>query len=246
MLRSRGTPSMPLARPRLTAGLAMALLLFAHASLVGQSRETKLQTKHYENWLEQDVVWIISDEERAVFKKLQTPEEKDTFIEEFWRRRSTDPKRNPYDFKEEHYRRIAHANAKFGSGIPGWKHDPGGIYIIFGAPAEIEDHAGGENYYRKPYEGGGRTTVFPFQVWRYRHIEGIGDDVEIEFVDQSWTGLYKMVQNSWEKDLLLNVSDQGETFMERLRQANKALRPGINSANMNNAAVMKRQYGMRL
>jgi hypothetical protein len=137
-------------------------------------------------------------------------------------------------------------NAKFGSGIPGWKTDRGRIYIMFGEPAEIEDNAGGGNYYRKPYEGGGRTTVFPFQVWRYRHIEGIGDDIEIEFVDQSWTGLYKIAQNAWEKDLLLNVSDQGQTFMERLKLASKTTRPGIHPGNMNNMSAMKRQYGMRM
>ncbi len=210
-----------------------------------QSREEKLANKYYEKWLNEDVVYIITDEERAVFSKLQAPEEKDGFIEEFWRRRSSNPGRDTNDFKEEHYRRIAYANAKFGSGIPGWKTDRGRIYIMFGEPAEIEDHSGGENYSRKRYEGGGHTAVYPFQVWRYRRIEGIGDDIEIEFVDQSWTGLYKMVLNQWEKDMLLNVDGEGLTTSERLGLTKREYRPGLHPGNLTNMTVMSR-YGMRL
>jgi GWxTD domain-containing protein len=226
--------------------LAVPLVSLVARPLGTQTREDKEAAKYYEKWLDQDVLYIISDDERDVFKKLHTPEEKDAFIEQFWQRRSPNPSRSTNEFKEEHYRRIAHANAKFGSGIPGWKTDRGRIYIMYGEPVEIEDHAGGENYNRKPYEGGGKTNVFPFQIWRYRHLEGIGDDIEIEFVDQTWTGLYKIAQSPWEKDMLLNVSDQGLTTRERLGMANKATRPGIHPGNLNNTSVMSKQYGMRL
>src|SRR5438093_11792634 len=166
--------------------LLLILCVSAPLALRAQSKEEGEHKKHYEKWLDQDVVYIITDEERSVFSKLRTPEEKDAFIEEFWRRRSQSPKGDGGEFKEEHYRRIAYANAKFGSGIPGWKTDRGRTYIMFGEPAEIEDHAGGENYTRKLNEGGGHTTVYPFQVWRYRHIEGTGGYIETEIVDQSW------------------------------------------------------------
>jgi GWxTD domain-containing protein len=232
-------------RPALAVALSMSALT---VPLGAQSKESRRLARSYEKWLDQDVAYIISDDERAVFKKLSRDEEREAFIEQFWRRRSPDPTREANAYREEHYRRIAYANDKFATGIPGWKTDRGRIYIMFGEPAEVEDHAGGESYYRKPNEGGGNTNVYPFQVWRYRHIDGIGDDIEIEFVDQTWTGLYKIAEGPWDKDLLLHVSDQGLTRAERLmpRQASKATRPGIHPGNMNNTLAMSRQYGMRL
>ncbi len=216
---------------------------FGSVPLIPQSREEKLKDKYYDKWLNQDVVYIISDDERAVFSKLQTPEEKDSFIEQFWQRRAPNPNRNSNEYKEEHYRRIAYVNEKFGSGIPGWKTDRGRIYIMYGEPAEIEDHAGGEHYRRKPNEGGGDTAVYPFQVWRYRNIEGIGDDIEIEFVDRSWTGEYRQVMNSWEKDMLLYVDGEGLTMSERLGLTQRQYRPGLHPGNLNNMSMMAK-YGM--
>jgi GWxTD domain-containing protein len=226
------------------SGVFLAICFLSLASLQAQTAEERLGKKHYEKWLNEDVTYIITDDERAVFSKLQTPEEKDSFIEEFWRRRSSDPDRNPGDFREEHYRRVAYANAHFGSGIPGWKTDRGRTYIQFGEPTEIEYHAGGENYVRPSYEGGGRTAVYPFQIWRYRHIDGIGDDIEIEFVDQSWTGLYKMSMNAYDKDMLLNIDGEGLTTSERFGLAKKSLRPGLHPGNMNDTTMISR-YGMR-
>jgi GWxTD domain-containing protein len=229
-------------RARITLVL-LCLLSFAPMTLRSQKSEEKSQAKYYDKWLNQDVIYIITDEERAVFKKLQTPEEKDTFIEQFWLRRAPDPNRGANEFREEHYRRIAFANDNFASGIPGWKTDRGRIYIMYGAPAEIEDHSGGENYIRKPNEGGGETAVYPFQVWRYRNIEGVGDDIEIEFVDRSWSGEYRQAMNSWEKDMLMYVDGMGETTSERLGLASRAMRPGLHPGNLNDMSMMSK-YGM--
>jgi GWxTD domain-containing protein len=209
-----------------------------------QSREDKLAGKYYDNWLNQDVLYIITDEERDVFSKLQTTEEKDSFIDGFWRRRSPTPNSERNGFKEEHYRRIAYANAHYGTGIPGWKTDRGRTYIMFGEPAEIEDYSGGQNYTRKPWEGGGSTNVYPFQVWRYRHIDGIGDDIEIEFVDKTWSGLYRMVTNPWEKDMLVNIDGAGLTTSERLGLARREQRPGLHPGHLNDTTAVTR-YGMR-
>ncbi len=225
------------------AAVASLLIIFTFPSLRLQAQEGKLKDKHYEKWLDQDVLYIITDDERAVFKKLQTPEEKDAFIEQFWLRRSSDPAHTPNDFKEEHYRRIAYANEHFASGIPGWKTDRGRTYIMYGPPVEIEDHSGGENYVRKTNEGGGETAVYPFQVWRYRHIEGVGDDIEIEFVDRSWTGEYRQAMNSWEKDMLLYVDGMGMTTSERLGLTQRQLRPGLHPGNLNDMSMMAK-YGM--
>ncbi len=188
-------------------------------------RQTEEGVNYYQKWLSEDVVYIISSDERAVFDKLTTDEEREQFIEQFWYRRDPDPLTPTNEFKEEHYRRIAYANERFTSGVPGWKTDRGRIYIIHGPPAEIESHRSGENYQRPTSEGGGFTTTEAFEIWRYRRIEGIGVDVELEFVDPSGSGEFRLARNPWEKDRLLLVPGSGLTEAESLGLATRAQHP---------------------
>jgi GWxTD domain-containing protein len=176
----------------------------------------------YRKWLTEDVGYIITDEERQAFKRLETDDERQSFIENFWLRRDPTPDSAENEFKEEHYRRIAYANERYASGIPGWKADRGRIYITFGPPAEIESHPSGGSYQRPYEEGGGQTSTYPFEIWRYRYIEGIGNDVMIEFVDKSMTGEYRMTMDPSEKDALLMVPGAGLTMMEEMGLASKA------------------------
>jgi GWxTD domain-containing protein len=178
----------------------------------------------YKKWLNEEVVWIITDEERKAFSRLQTDEERQQFIEQFWLRRDPTPDTEENEYREEHYRRIAYANETFASGIPGWKTDRGMIYIKFGPPDEREEHPTGGTYDRPIEEGGGTTTVYPFEKWRYRYIEGIGTDVNIEFVDTTMTGEYHMTFDPSEKDALTNVPGAGLTLYEQLGLACKAQR----------------------
>jgi len=122
----------------------------------------------YKKWLDEDVVWIITDEEKAAFKQLSNDEERDSFIEAFWQRRDPTPDTEENEYKEEHYQRIAYANEHFAAGIPGWKSDRGRIYIMYGKADEIESHPSGGSYERPMSEGGGETSTFPFEDWRYR------------------------------------------------------------------------------
>ncbi len=181
-------------------------------------------TGTYKKWLEQDVVWIITDEERSAFKLLSNDEERDNFIENFWQRRDPTPDTAENEFKEEHYRRIAYANEHFPAGIPGWKTDRGRIYIVFGPPDEIESHPSGGSYERPMEEGGGETSTFPFEQWRYRYIEDIGQEVIIEFVDTCMCGDYHMTIDRSEKDALLNTPNAGLTLYEEMGITNKASR----------------------
>ena len=126
--------------------------------------------------------------------------------------------------KEEHYRRIAYANERFASGIPGWKTDRGRIYIVYGPPDEIESHPSGGTYERPFEEGGGTTSTYPFEKWRYRYIEGIGNDINIEFVDTTMSGEYHMTMDPSEKDALLYVPGAGLTMMEQMGMADKTQR----------------------
>ncbi|MCP5116458.1 MAG: GWxTD domain-containing protein [bacterium] len=188
-------------------------------------REKKLRQeleRPFRKWLREDVGYIISNEERASWKKLQTAEEMEQFIEQFWLRRDPTPDTNENEFKEEHYRRIAYANERYASGIPGWKADRGRIYITFGPPDEIESHPSGGNYQRPYEEGGGTTSTYPFEIWRYRWLEGVGSDILIEFVDPTMTGEYRMTMDPSEKDALLHVPGAGLTMLEELGLADKA------------------------
>ncbi|HYL73118.1 MAG TPA: GWxTD domain-containing protein [Bryobacteraceae bacterium] len=175
----------------------------------------------YKKWLNEDVGYIISDEERKAFKLLSNDDERQSFIESFWLRRDPTPDTEENEFKEEHYRRIEYANEHYASGIPGWKTDRGRIYIVYGPPDENESHPAGGTYERPYEEGGGTTSVYPFEKWRYRYIEGIGTNIEIEFVDTTMTGEYHMSMDPSEKDALLYVPNAGLTLMEQMGMASK-------------------------
>lgn len=181
-------------------------------------------SKPYKKWLDEDVVYIITDEERAAFKQLSNDEERDNFIEAFWQRRDPTPDTEENEFKEEHYQRIAYANEHYAAGVPGWKTDRGRIYIVFGKPDEVESHPSGGTYERPMEEGGGETSTFPFEQWRYRYIEGIGQEVIIEFVDTCMCGEYHMTMDRSEKDALLMTPNAGLTMWEQMGMANKAQR----------------------
>src|ERR1051325_8398611 len=203
--------------------VAFALLLvsLAFAQTKKERDLRKELSGAYSLWVEQDVGYIITDAERAAFKKLQTDEEREQFIEQFWLRRDPTPDTVENEFKEEHYRRIAYANEHYASGIPGWKTDRGRIYITYGPADEIESHPSGGTYERPPEEGGGTTSTFPFETWRYRYIEDIGSDIIIEFVDPTMSGEYRMTMDPSEKDALLYVPNAGLTMMEQLGLADK-------------------------
>jgi GWxTD domain-containing protein len=177
----------------------------------------------YKKWMDEDVVYIISDEERKTFKNLNTDEEREQFIEQFWLRRDPTPDTVENEFKEEHYRRIAYANERYASGIPGWKTDRGRIYITFGPPDEIDSHPSGGSYERPMEEGGGETSTYPFETWRYRYLEGagLGTNVEIEFVDTTMSGEYHMTMDPSEKDALLYVPNAGLTMNEQMGMSSK-------------------------
>src|SRR5229473_3314894 len=178
--------------------------------------------RQYKEWLNEDAVYIISPEERNAFLQLDTNEEREQFIEQFWLRRDPTPDTVENEFKEEHYRRIAYANEHFASGIPGWKTDRGRMYIMWGPADEVESHPTGGTYDRPMEEGGGSTSTYPWETWRWRYLEDIGENIIIEFVDPSGSGEYHMTMDPGEKDALLHVPGAGLSQMESIGMASKA------------------------
>ena len=184
----------------------------------------------YKKWLNEDVVYIITPEEKAAFKQLSNDEERDNFIEQFWLRRDPTPDTPENEYKEEHYRRIAYANEHFAAGIPGWRTDRGRIYIAWGAPDQIETHPSGGTYERPVEEGGGETSTYPFEDWRYRYLEGVGQEVNLEFVDTCMCGDYHLTADPNEKDALLHTPG-GSTLYEQMGLSNKGQRMDPYAAN---------------
>jgi len=188
-----------------------------------RSRNFRQEVKKvYKDWVEKDVAYIITSEEKKAFQALKTDEERENFIESFWRRRDPNPDTEENEFREEYYERIAYANERFASGIPGWMTDRGRVYITWGKPDSIDSRPSGGAYDRPTWEGGGSTTTYPFEVWFYRHLEGIGDGIEIEFVDPTGTGEYRIARNANEKDAMLYIPGAGQTTGELLGYEDRA------------------------
>ncbi len=175
----------------------------------------------WKKWLDQDVVWIISDQEVQAFKSLKNDEEREQFVENFWLRRNPNPESPDNEFREQHYARIAYANEHYAAGKPGWRTDRGHIYIAYGKPDSIDSHPSGGNYERPIEEGGGSTSTFPFEVWHYRYLEGIGDNIDLEFVDSCQCGDYHYTIDRSEKDALKHTPGAGQTLYEEMGQSSK-------------------------
>ena len=224
---------MSYSKSALFPAMALSILVAASSLAVAQQqkqaqdptekpRNVKPELKKaYKDWLDKDVTYIITDEERKAFKKLATDDERERFIEEFWRRRDPDPDTDENEFKEEYYERIAYANENFASGIPGWKTDRGRIWIMYGKPDGRETHPMGGSYDRPSYEGGGNTSTYPFETWFYRYLPGVGSGIEIEFVDPTGSGEYRIARNPNEKDALLMIPGGGLTLSEQLGLTDK-------------------------
>ncbi len=217
----------------------------ARNSIKGKaSKELKGEIK---KWVDQDVRWIIGDDEMAALKQLSNQEEFDSFVEQFWLRRDPTPDTPENEFREEHYRRIAYANEHFAAGKKGSLTDRGQMYIKFGPADEVESHPSGGTYDRPSEEGGGTTSTYPFEQWRYRYLEGIGQEVIIEFVDTCMCGDFHMTVDRGEKDALAHTPGGGLTQYEEMGLASKADRVGgLESlgrgpfTNMNNSKQFER------
>lgn len=210
--------------PRPPELIALAKAAPARPSgVLPQVQQANPQQTPYKRWLNEEVFWIIYPEERAAFNRLTTNDEREAFIEDFWFQRDPTPGTEENEYREEHYRRVAYADETFGTpNIPGWKTDRGMIYIRYGPPNERDQHPTGGTYERPLQEGGGQTTTFPFEVWHYATLPGVGNNVQIEFVDAAGNGEYRMTADPSEKDAVASVPGAGLTMYEQLGLANKS------------------------
>jgi GWxTD domain-containing protein len=166
-----------------------------------------------------DVEPILTDDERRAFAKLKTDDEREQFIGTFWNIRDPDPDTQENEYREAYYERVAYVNEHFASGMPGYKTDRGRIYLKYGKPDEVESHPAGGPYERASYEGGGSTSTYPFERWFYRNIPGRAG-ADIEFVDPTGSGEYRLARNPFEKEALLMVPGAAPT-MDGVSQADR-------------------------
>jgi GWxTD domain-containing protein len=162
-------------------------------------------------WLQQDAVYIITPEERCAFLRLETDEERNQFIEQFWYRRASDPTSLDYDFKIEHYRRIVFANEKYGGQLPGWKTDRGKIYVLFGPPDSVDvnsDHVPGNQTPSQTTKT--KTQLHSSEKWRYHYIKGLGENVQFNFEYQPPYRGYLLP--AAENDLLARADPNPDSF----------------------------------
>lgn len=134
----------------------------------------------YKHWIEEEVFYIITDMEKEVFLQLQTDTERDFYIEAFWRQRDPTVGTELNEVKEEHYRRLNHANRRFrGSGRPGWKTDRGKVYILLGEPKDVRVYRGSDIY-------------FPAEAWYYQGIRlpGLPAAFQLLFYQKGRVGDY--------------------------------------------------------
>jgi GWxTD domain-containing protein len=112
--------------------------------------------QQYRKWLEQDVVYLINNDEKQVFLNLATDAERDQFIQRFWELRNPNPGAPSNEFREEHYRRLEYANAHYGreGATDGWRSDRGRIYITLGPPNQINRLVA-------------QSNLWPMEIWFY-------------------------------------------------------------------------------
>ena len=176
----------------LLCGLISPILVTSFAATQNRDAAAQVLSAPYQKWLDEDVRYLISDEERAKFKGLKTDQQRDQFVEDFWERRNPIPGSEENKFKEEHYRRIAYTNEHFAANVPGWKTDCGRTYIRYGAPDQIEQHFSAAGSKKASDLFGVGAIPYDWELWHYRYIEGIGKDVMFEFVDTCGCGRFEM------------------------------------------------------
>jgi GWxTD domain-containing protein len=163
-----------------------------HSAESNARKELKALTDlpvNYRYWLTEDAAYIIAPEERCAFLQLGSDKERDQFVEQFWYRRNPDPESFENPFQKEHYRRIVFANNKFGTDIPGWQTDRGHIYIRYGPPDVLGSHPAAEPMWTPPKDTPANVK-YSWENWHYGYVDGLGENVDLEFVDAAGSGEY--------------------------------------------------------
>jgi GWxTD domain-containing protein len=214
-----------------------------HAPNVDSPKEQESETvaalpPYYRDWLVEDVLYIVTPEERCAYLHLVTSAERDQFIKQFWLRRASDPDSLDDDFQGEHYRRIILANEKFGIDIPGWQTDRGRIYILYGPPDEMESHLS-TNLSWTPPEGVLASTKCSWENWHYSYLQGIQENIDLQFVDVTGSGDYRLRMPPEYRDALIFEPNPRVTLLRGMGMSREVLDRLELSADSANAPLAR-------
>jgi GWxTD domain-containing protein len=136
--------------------VALVLGLLVYPSAATGAKHAKLSPS-YEHWLDEEVNYLITNQEKQTFLELPTNQDRDRFIEKFWAVRNPDPNSPTNTFRDEHYRRLEYVNAHFGShlALDGWSTDRGMVYITLGPPQQKRSYLN-------------TRDLKPFETWFYQ------------------------------------------------------------------------------
>jgi len=126
------------------------------------------------------LLYIATEEEADTFKTAKTYEQKKELFLAFWHRRDPSPDSKRNEFMEEYYARVEYANAHFKHFLEGWRTDMGMVFIIFGAPNNVDRH---------PFDYDSK----PFEVWSYYDY-----NTDLIFVDGTGFGDYRLITPIWD------------------------------------------------
>jgi len=212
-------------RPKSYAILLLGALALAALPAAGQKITVKDLPSKYRDWIEEEVGYIISPKEKAVFLQLGNDREREMFITAFWKARDNDPNTPENPFKDEHYRRIEYANKNFGRGrkAGGWRSDMGRIYILLGEPRTIERY---EN----------ETNLYPMIVWFYSGLTGSGlpNSFNVVFFKEDSAGdfiLYSPVRDGPQKLMPFYNGDM-TNYLQAWGELRKTVNPTVADLSM--------------
>ncbi len=121
------------------------------------------------------MVYIATGTELDEIKDAKTKEEKIQKYLDYWKKKDPDPQSEDNPVFDEYYRRIAFANENFSHYIEGWRTDRGMVYVILGAPNNIDRH---------PFEYDSK----PYEVWEYYEL-----NKSFVFLDETGFGDYRLI-----------------------------------------------------
>jgi len=131
-------------------------LILASALLALPQDPVDRLPEHHKKWLLEEVPYLISEVERDVFLGLESEQEREAFVEAFWRKRDENPATLENEYRDEHYKRLAYVNEFFGrdSPGPGFRTDRGRYYVLLGPPRNRQNFDGSD-------------AVYPSELWFY-------------------------------------------------------------------------------
>ncbi|MGH9334268.1 MAG: GWxTD domain-containing protein, partial [Vicinamibacteria bacterium] len=196
---------------------SLLALVLAASALAPDERIERLPA-HHRTWLEEEAVYIISDVEKEVFLSLGSEEEREAFIDVFWRKRDFNPATPENEYRDEHYRRFDYANQFLGRDTfrPGWRTDRGRFYILLGEPRS-----------RQNFEA--KDEIYPAELWFYNNPElksvGLPPFFSLLFFRRHGTGEFQLYDPIADgpQALLTRVDSHGMDFRQDIERAYNAL-----------------------